>query len=256
MEEKKEENKTIIIKRPKRGGHSAHGGAWKVALADFMTSLSLFFIVMWIINMLTPSQKEGVATYFKEFSILENYPKGSIVEMEPLMKEEGVKLGTTKKKEENKKVEAVKEELKKKLEKELSQALAGQLIVDAFGKMIRVQIVETKAIPMFPLGSPELTPEAKGILKVIAENIKGVGNEIAVEGHTDFSQYGSNKYTNWELSTERALKAKRELESNGVDPKRFAQVTGYADTQLLINDNPYDPRNRRISVLLFLDFLE
>lgn len=255
MKEEEKNKSLIIIKRPKKGGHSAHGGAWKVALADFMTSLSMFFIVMWIINMLTPAQKEGVAAYFRNFTIFENYPKGSLIETQPWpgkTKEEEQEKKKEEEREKKKEIEVVKEELEKKIGKELSAGLAGQLMVNTFEKGIKIQLVESKTVPMFPSGSPELTPEAKGILKMIAKNIKGAGHKIVIEGHTDSQQYGSSEYTNWELSTERATRARRELESNGVDPKQFAQVTGYADTQLLVKNNPHDPKNRRISVLLYL----
>lgn len=244
-------DKTIIIRRPKRGGGGHHGGAWKVALADFMTSMTLFFIVMWIINMLTPAKKEGVASYFKEFTILKSYPKGSFVESYPEGSFIEMKPGRPEeeKVEESKKLE---EKLKKGLEEGLPQNLVSQLMVDTFEKGIKIQLVETEGHPMFHLGSSELTPEAKEIIKMIAENIKRVGNKIVVEGHTDSRQYKSSEYTNWELSTGRASRTRRELELNGIDPKRFAQVTGYADTRLLIKNNPSDPRNRRVSVLLFL----
>src|SRR5208337_1474498 len=104
--------------------------------------------------------------------------------------------------------------------------------------------------PMFRPGGADPTQFAKEILRFVADNIKDMPNKIAVEGHTDASPLKSEKYTNWELSTERALAARRSLEENGIDSNKIARVVGYADTELLYKDNPTDSRNRRISIIL------
>jgi chemotaxis protein MotB len=103
---------------------------------------------------------------------------------------------------------------------------------------------------MFKLGSSELSPKAREVLRVISENIKSFPNKVIIEGHTDALAYAGGDYTNWELSTERASSARKELEANGLDPRRIARVAGYADTDPLIKEDPADPRNRRISIVL------
>jgi chemotaxis protein MotB len=115
---------------------------------------------------------------------------------------------------------------------------------------VRIQLVDKEGKAMFDLGSSRPTPVALRILQVIADNIKSMPNPLAVEGHTDSLTYNSTYYGNWELSTERALTARKELEQYGVNPNRLTRVAGYADTVPLIKDNTKDPRNRRISIIL------
>lgn len=103
---------------------------------------------------------------------------------------------------------------------------------------------------MFALGSPDLTSEAKNIIKVIAKSIISQGNNVAIEGHTDALNYSSTLFTNWELSTQRASAARKELETEGLNPDRLIRVSGYGSKEPLIKNNPYDPRNRRISIIL------
>ncbi|MBU0599252.1 OmpA family protein [bacterium] len=285
-EEKEEKKNIIIIKKVNKGGHGGgHGGSWKVAYADFVTAMMLFFIVMWLINMLTPSQRDGVASYFQTFSIFEKssfsvMEKGALSEKPCLSKtpEKGLekkeKLEKTKQEameEKEKELEKKEKELKKKeeqlknkettpevesLKEKLDEKLKNlsldrsQIKIEADNKGVKIQLSETEGNPLFPKGSPELTPHAKKMLRKIAEDIKGTNYKLIIEGHTDAHPYVSAEYTNWELSTARASKARRELELNGIDAKRFKQVVGYADTELLVKDNPYDSKNRRITVLL------
>jgi chemotaxis protein MotB len=110
--------------------------------------------------------------------------------------------------------------------------------------------VDAEGGMMFPSGSSEPTQKAKDILRLVAENIQSVSNRIAIEGHTDAAPFKSAQTTNWELSTARASAARRELERNGIEPSKMARVVGYADQELLVPDNPKDPRNRRISIIL------
>jgi chemotaxis protein MotB len=151
--------------------------------------------------------------------------------------------------------EDLKEKLKKAIEEKL-RALKDQAVVDIFEGGVRIQLVDLEGKSMFLPGSAQLTPSAKEILKLVGENIKDLPNRIAVEGHTDASPLKTGKITNWELSTDRASSARRELEANGIDPVRIARVVGYADTELLIKENPNDPRNRRISIILLQSKVE
>jgi len=111
-------------------------------------------------------------------------------------------------------------------------------------------LTDKKGSLMFEKGKSTMTPKAKEILRIVAENIKPLTNKVVIEGHTDAVPYSGRQYSNWELSTERASSARRELEANGLDSSRIARVAGYADTDPLIKENPRDPRNRRISITL------
>lgn len=130
-----------------------------------------------------------------------------------------------------------------------------ELIIDTFDNGVRIQMLYGEGNPFFESGSSQLTPDAREVLKVIADTVRDLPNQIAVEGHTDAKPLGgsSSRYTNWELSTDRASSARLILQEFGLDVKRIVRVAGYADTQPLIVENPEDPRNRRVSILLFND---
>ncbi|QWR76722.1 OmpA family protein [Candidatus Magnetomonas plexicatena] len=247
---------TIIIKKVKKGGHAAaHGGSWKVAYADFVTAMMAFFLLMWLINMTSPEKKLKLSTYFKTVGIMEAAGLGfmgkgkdildtSIVNpAEELAEKKGDSFYQLNK-------EEFKEKLKKDIEDKLG-AVKDQVMVDVIEGGVRINIVDKLGKPMFTIGSSELAPEAKSVLKLVSEEIREFKDlKISVEGHTDSTAYSGNKYTNWELSTDRASAARRELEKNNIDPNDLAKVSGFAATQPLIADKPNDPRNRRISLLL------
>jgi chemotaxis protein MotB len=248
-----EKKSTIIIKKIKKGHKGHHGGAWKVAYADFVTAMMAFFLLMWLLAMVAPERRAALAEYFKHFNIFESPGQTFMMEGQMQMLQEptpDVKAapqfleGDTGISQED-----LKEKLRNAIEEKL-QALKDQIIVDIFEGGVRIQIVDMVGKEIFRLGSAEMTPITREIMKIVSENIKDLPNRIAVEGHTDASPFAGGKITNWELSTDRASSARRELERNGIDPERIARVVGYADTELLIKDNPRDPRNRRISIIL------
>ncbi|MBA4373723.1 MAG: hypothetical protein C0402_12795, partial [Thermodesulfovibrio sp.] len=145
--------------------------------------------------------------------------------------------------------EVIEEKIKNEISSKLSD-VQDQIMVDLFEGGVRIQLVDKDGQSLFPVGAAEPSAKAKKILVVIAENIKSLGNKIAIEGHTDALNYSTTRYTNWELSTERASAARKELEKSGLDPDKLVMVAGYASTAPLIKDNPNDPRNRRISIIL------
>jgi chemotaxis protein MotB len=245
----------IIIKKVKGKGHAGHhGGEWKVAYADFITALMAFFLLMWLIAILSQDKKEDMAQYFKSFSYMSMGGSGLLDKSDGLMGAGGPDKASF--------VIAApaggpnhltKEEMNRKIQKEVEEKLGdvkGQVLVDNIENGVRIQLVDSEGSPMFALGSPELTANAKRILKTMAGNIKDQPNDVIIEGHTDALNYSSSKYTNWELSTERASAARKALEQNGFNPDRLARVAGYASKSPLIKDNPNDPRNRRISIIL------
>jgi len=249
----------IVVKKIKKGHEGHYRGAWKVAYADFVTAMMAFFLLMWLLVMVAPDRRDALAEYFKHFNILESPGQTFMMEgqMQMLQKptpdakaalqllEGGTGISP----------EDLKEKLKKDIEEKL-QALKEQVIVDIFEGGVRIQIVDMVGKNIFQLGSAEMTPIAREIIKIVSESVKDLPHRIAVEGHTDASPFVGGKITNWELSTDRASSARRELERRGIDPERIARVVGYADTELLIKDNPRDPRNRRISIILLQSRVE
>ncbi|NTU42571.1 MAG: OmpA family protein [Nitrospirales bacterium] len=256
--------KTIIIKKVKKNDHGgSHGGSWKVAYADFVTAMMAFFLLLWLITMVAPEKKARVSSYFKSFTIFEKAGSSSMFDNPGAVAgDSGGSFGKVEKDlgkgvtdtmaspgKNNPSPESVKKGLKKDIEAKLAD-VKDQILVDVFEGGVRIQITDKDGQTMFPLGDSALTPQAKKILEVIAGNVKGMNNKIAIEGHTDALSYATNKYTNWELSTERASAARKELEQNGLSPDRLSRVAGYAATDPLIKENPNDPRNRRISIIL------
>lgn len=252
-----DKSKSIIIKKIKKGHEGHHGGAWKVAYADFVTAMMAFFLLMWLLAMVSPEKRAALSEYFKHFSIFEKAGQSFMMEGQQQVLEKGQEMKTFDFGEGKAALspEDLKEKLKKAIEEKL-RALKDQAVVDIFEGGVRIQLVDLEGKSMFLPGSAQLTPSAKEILKLVGENIKDLPNRIAVEGHTDASPLKTGKITNWELSTDRASSARRELEANGIDPVRIARVVGYADTELLIKENPNDPRNRRISIILLQSKVE
>lgn len=245
--------KNIIIKQVKKkigGGH--HGGSWKVAYADFVTGMMAFFLLMWLLSITSadPEKRAQMATYFKDFSL---FDQGGVSLMDKSGGESLVMQEPENKPEEISTEDISPEQLQEKLREEIQSKLEGledQLMIEAFSDGVRIQLVDKAGHSLFPLGGSTPTPLGKRMLEAVAGSIKDVPNKIAIEGHTDALSYSSGKYTNWELSTDRASAARKELELSGINPDQLSLVAGYAATSPLFKDNPNDPRNRRISIII------
>jgi chemotaxis protein MotB len=259
------EGQPVIIKKVSRKGHGGgHGGAWKVAYADFVTAMMAFFLLMWLLAMVSPEKRAGVSYYFKHFNVFDKAglsfvetkitPKVSLMDDQAIGKPE---LSLQIEEEEQRALqssEALSEYLKKEIESKLND-FKDQIIIDTYEGAVRVEILDKEAGTMFPLGSADISANGKRILKTISPAIIGSNRKIAIEGHTDALTYAApSKYSNWELSTERASVARKELERNGLPPEMLMRVTGYAATEPLNKSNLYDPRNRRISILMFYQY--
>ena len=245
---------SVIIKRvKKKAEEGGHGGSWKVAYADFVTAMMAFFLLMWLITMVAPEKRISVASYFKHFTIFEKSGSSFMEKNAAIVNETGGEISVPKEFNKGMKKEVTPEELKEKLRSETEKQLADvkdQVLMEVFEGGVRIQLVDKDGREIFPLGSSEPTPAARKIFKFIAGSIKDVPNKLAIEGHTDALTYSPGRYTNWELSTERASAARKELEAHGLDPDRLTRVSGFAATEPLIKGNPNDPRNRRISIIL------
>jgi chemotaxis protein MotB len=289
------DNGSIIIRRVRKvsaGGH--HGGAWKVAYADFVTAMMAFFLVMWLVGSTTNKEKAAISEYFKNPSAIPghsaspapgpNGPGGASTSMIKLggtmelphgegvdqfhpekvpPKEEGKKPppghaanqdaeGEAEAEADHKRLESLLDDLKEALGK--SQALEpfkDQLLLDIMAEGLRIQIVDKQNRPMFDLGAANLKPYTVAILKELARFINAVPNRISIAGHTDVKPFpGNDGYTNWELSSDRANAARRALVAGGMDPDKIVRVVGLASSVLFDKADPYNPINRRISIIV------
>jgi chemotaxis protein MotB len=246
----------IIIKKVKNKGHGGHhGGAWKVAYADFVTAMMAFFLLLWLLAMSAPEQRIALSDYFNNFSLFNQQSQKSGTSV--LDKSAGVlDMGRSIKREPLRMSPATKtpaEEVAKRMRDAIDEKLRGmkdQVFIDMTNEGVRVQIVDNEGSEIFRTGSDELTEKARQIIRLVTENIIDKPNRIVIEGHTDSAPFKSAQKSNWELSTSRASAARRELENNGIDPGRIARVVGYADQDPFIKDDSRDLRNRRISIIL------
>jgi chemotaxis protein MotB len=259
------EGQPVIIKKARKKGHGGgHGGAWKVAYADFVTAMMAFFLLMWLLAMVSPEKRAGVSYYFKHFNVFDKSglsfidnkvnPKVNLMDDQAIGKPELTLKIEDEEERAQKSAEALSERLKKEIEVKLSD-FKDQIIIDTYEGAVRIEILDKETGTMFPLGSSEISTNGKRILKIISPSIITSNRKIAIEGHTDALVFAaSHKYSNWELSTERASAARREMERNGLPPEMLIRVTGYAATEPLVKSNLYDPRNRRISILMFYQY--
>ncbi len=254
MTEKKPEQTVIRVVKRKKGHGGHHGGSWKVAYADFVTAMMAFFLVMWIMGM-EQNVKDMVQGYFnnpigfkkaqsagKNFMSVANSPTNMNVERVILMSRE----------EQERQFREVRRQILAELEREEELAgLADQIEILITDEGLRIELVEDAGgETFFPFSSARLKPSADRLIRVLAPELDALENGIILEGHTDAVPYGRRSYSNWDLSTDRAHAARRALEEQGYRGAKVLEVRGYADRHPRIPADPYDPRNRRISMLL------
>ncbi|AIT80650.1 flagellar motor protein MotB [Novosphingobium pentaromativorans] len=264
----------IIVKKITvvEGGH--HGGAWKVAYADFVTAMMAFFLLLWILGATTEKQRKGIADYFtptlvktKESSAgsnngllggssltdVDNYPHamgqtGTQAMTIPRDATGGPKEGGTKIKRSARAKQSVEEKLRST---ERLRKLAKQVRLVDTSIGVRIDLVDDADFSMFRLGTTVLTPDAVELISAIAEAVGTDGGQLTLRGHTDALPYKPGTYgNNWSLSAGRAEATRQALMRDGIAEDRFKRIEGVADKELLIPDNPQDPRNRRISITL------
>jgi chemotaxis protein MotB len=202
--------------------------------------------------MVAPEKRARLSTYFKHFSIFQQSGSSFMEKSSEMFSQSGEssqKVPQEMTGSAPMKPEQFKEAIKNAIEAKLGD-IKDQIMVDVFEGGVRIQLVDKEGKPMFDLGSPQPTPLAIRIMQVLGDQIKALPNPVSVEGHTDSLTFKSSSYGNWELSTERALSAKKQLEGFGLNPNRLTRVAGYADTVPLVTEDPEDPRNRRISIIL------
>jgi chemotaxis protein MotB len=246
----------IIKKKKSSAGH--HGGAWKVAYADFVTAMMALFIVLWIMAQ-SQSVRQAVAQYFKDPGILpgatgimETSDMGGAMPtpghsqdlqtpapVTPEAAQEKINL----------------EEVKKRIEEMIAQLpelqkLKDQVLMEITSEGLRIELLEREDSAFFDVGSANLKPETKKVLSLIASELGGLHNKVTVEGHTDSRPYGTQAYTNWELSADRANAARCLMEATGLKPDQVFAVRGFADRQLRNTQEPLDFQNRRVGIIV------
>jgi chemotaxis protein MotB len=268
----------IIIKRVKKGGHAPHGGAWKIAYADFVTAMMAFFLLMWLLGSTSEGDKKGIADFFNsplKVSLLGggsgSGDSSSVVRGggTDLSRTDGqVKKGDIEALRKTVQLKALKadqrraevarlESLKKKVEDVLAAspklaAMKSQIRLDMTRDGLRIQIVDEQNRPMFDSGSAVVKPYMRELLQEIGSVLAEVPNRLTLEGHTDAQPFGGGDrgYSNWELSSDRANASRRELVGGGLPDERVLLVQGLASSVLFDANDPVNPVNRRISIIV------
>ncbi|OYX28544.1 MAG: flagellar motor protein MotB [Hydrogenophilales bacterium 32-62-9] len=272
-----EQKAPIIVKRIKKvaGGH--HGGAWKIAYADFVTAMMAFFLLMWLLGSTAKGDLNGIAEYFKTPLKVAMQGGSGSGDSSSVIKGGGtdlsrksgqVKKGETVKEKNSYNLEAAKAELERleaaklkllkgRLEAEIDanptlKQFKRQLLLDITTEGLRIQIVDEQNRPMFKLAGAELQPYTKIILREIGKVLNDVQNRISLSGHTDATPYSNagRGYSNWELSADRANASRRELVVGGMDETKMLRVVGLASSVAFNQAEPFDPVNRRISIIV------
>jgi chemotaxis protein MotB len=228
----------IIVK--KKGGHGGpHGGAWKVAYADFVTAMMALFIVLWLLNT-SKSVQEAIAGYFKD-------PSGSTKKPGTNLSGSGENFSLTK---DN--MPKLKEELQKAIRQMNDfDRFKNQVEMTVTAEGLRIEMLESESGTFFDTGSSKPTHEGRELLIMLAQELNKLPNKITLEGHTDSKPYvGKGNYGNWELSADRANVARRLMQENGLREDQVSQVRGYADQKLRKPNDPFDPSNRRITLIV------
>jgi chemotaxis protein MotB len=273
-----DEKRPIIIRRKKvvAGGH--HGGAWKVAYADFVTALMAFFLVMWLVASANDQQKSAIFDYFKNPSLSRGTApmpapgqegpggastspidlRGGLTASAPSpVAESGVGTPASndaEKARETQKFEEIRKELLQAIDKnETLQKYREQLLIDITSEGLRIQIVDAQNRPMFDLSSTTMKPYARELLLEVGRSLENVPNRLSISGHTDDTPFvggARSRYGNWELSADRANAARRVLVEGGVTEDKVARVVGMSSYVRLDTENPSNPINRRISIVV------
>lgn len=268
----------IIIKKVKKGGHAHHGGAWKLAYADFVTAMMAFFLLMWLLGTTTEPERRGIAEYFQDpfkasndggldvgdrTSIIQaggadltsedkgQVDKGLTPEEKEISAEDAEQIAEEIEKE---KLENLKQKIQEKIDStpELTE-FKDQIKLEITSEGLRVLIVDAQNRPMYKLASAEPEKQIKLILRALAPAINELPNKVSLNGHTDALPFPPNqkKYTNWELSSDRANAARYELTQGGLAEEKVLRVIGLSSSVPYSSTTaPLDPINRRISIIV------
>lgn len=263
----------IIVKRIKKVAAGHHGGAWKIAFADFATAMMAFFMVMWLMSSATPEQKRAISGYFQDPIGFTESASPHVIDLggtptpapdrtlndtvDPAVQQSESKMDadqaeTFAEQLERERLDLLLQELQNKVDEnpELTR-FKDQILFEITQDGLRIQIMDAANRPMFALGSAQLQPYFEDILLAMADTIRAVPNKISVSGHTDAKPYsGRGEFGNWELSAGRANAARRALVAGSYPEEQIARVVGYASSALFDREDPLNPVNRRIDILV------
>jgi len=272
----------IIVKRIKKGGGAAHGGAWKIAYADFVTAMMAFFLLMWLLGSTSQGDLKGIADFFNQplkvamaggsgsgdtsTTLIQGggddltKSSGQVKKGEQMANKDSVKISpmqneitVAKEKVEAQKLSELKQLIESKIDSNPTlRQFKNQMLLDITAEGLRIQIVDEKNRPMFDSGGAELKPYTQIILREIGNTLNGVTNRISLSGHTDATPFagGSQRIGNWELSASRANASRRELIAGGMQEDKTLRVVGLASAVPWDKQDPYSPINRRISIIV------
>lgn len=260
-------DKRPIVIRRKKVVHAHHGGAWKIALADFMTALMALFLVMWILSVSSDETRRSVAEYFSTplITAVTGDRGGSTRAIpgggpDPAHRDgERARIDISPQSRPSLQERRFFSDLQARIERAIERdpelrQLRNQMRFDLTREGLRIQLLDTEQRPMFQLGSDQVAPYMRNLLRTIAPLLNELPNDLSISGHTDSVPYagGYRGYSNWELSSDRANASRRELVVGGLDPGQLLRVSGFADRVLLPDTAPTDPMNRRIELLVLL----
>ncbi|MGO2007297.1 flagellar motor protein MotB [Vreelandella alkaliphila] len=261
-------DKRPIVIRRKKVVHAHHGGAWKIALADFMTALMALFLVMWILSVSDDETRRSVAEYFSTplITAMTSGDRSGSTQVIP-----GGGPDPTHSDGERARIDILQHSrpsaqerrffnnLQERIERAIEQDpelrhLRSQMRFDLTREGLRIQLLDTEQRPMFELGSDQVAPYMRNLLRTMAPLLNELPNDLSISGHTDSVPYagGFRGYSNWELSNDRANASRRELVAGGLDPDQLLRVSGFADRVRLPDTAPTDPVNRRIELVVLL----
>ena len=237
------EEQPVIIQKKVIKKHSAHGGSWKVAYADFVTAMMAFFLMLWLLSMLSQEARDNLKEYFKSYKAFKHSGQEISKGKDSIRTTDAVRISNK----EDKLLD------QKRMIEEFKNRFKGadeHLKVIEVPGGIRIQIMDIMDKPMFEIGSAKFMRDAVEIFEFLAERIRGLPGTIIIEGHTDALPYSEGDKTNWELSMERASTARLYLMKNGVEAKRIKRIIAYGPSEPVNPDDIFDPKNRRINIIL------
>ena len=278
----------IIIKRIEDEHDSHHGGAWKVAYADFVTAMMAFFLLLWLLGATTENKRKGIADYFDaSLTVSQNTsgangvlggktvsspgsqvsnsapydPTQNSLPAQPEPKEDvdfarasapsEDELAAEARKEDEKRFTETAEALRRAITEDATlKDLADNLVVDRTPEGLRIQLIDEANYSMFELGSAQMGERTRKLVELVAKAVANLPNKLSVRGHTDAHPFTNTAGDNWRLSADRALSTRLALVDGGLPPGRLANVAGMADTEPFVPADPLDPRNRRLSIIL------
>jgi chemotaxis protein MotB len=263
MSDAKGGQRPIVIKKISKGHGGHHGGAWKLAYADYVTAMMAFFLLMWLINMTSAAQKQGLAEYFRDpskVSLTGGSGTGDRTSLIPgggesITREmgHGKRTDTRNKQREAEQLQQLKKELEQMIKQEPQlQEFKEQFKVEITDEGLRIQIIDQENRPMFDLASSRMAPHARDLIEKMALMINDLPNTVTITGHTDARPYsgGLAGYSNWELSADRANAARQALVAGGLREEKVLRVVGVAASMPFNKQDPLDPANRRISIIV------